>query len=306
MAVGLQRVHPRTACPLLGCHVELQNPQGFLATDTFVVFGLGVPHWAFEQRIQLAAVFRRGHAFKTLGAFDLEVHRAAGRTGGGHGRVVGGAHDLAVHLRFKNGLDLALHVCLDQVGSKLFTNPDRTTCELEAFRVEISAGQVTLFGAFFGDVKRHFFVGVVQEHGAQVVQLAAGKVHLVVVQVEHEVGRVGLGPGTVVGQDPEAAVGHFLDARVALQRLALEGQRDACGATCRLAFHGAEGVYTLRLGEFAAALQVGWCVLGRGHIRLCGQHSVAAEGGGIGLGRGGLGQRSASANQGHQRGGKGA
>ena len=44
------------------------------------------------------------------------------------------------------------------------------------------------------------------------LELAAGKVHAVVAQVQHEVGRVGLGARAVVGEDPERPVGHALDA----------------------------------------------------------------------------------------------
>jgi len=84
-----------------------------------------------------------------------------------------------------------------------------------------------LLRALIGDAERHLLVRVVQEHRFQALELAALEVNLVVVEVEHEVGRVGLGAGAVVGQDPEAAVGHVLDARVALQRLALEGSPTA-------------------------------------------------------------------------------
>ena len=48
---------------------------------------------------------------------------------------------------------------------------------------------------------------------------AAFKVDAVAVEKQHGVRRVGLGAETVAGEYPEAAIGHFLDTLVALQRL---------------------------------------------------------------------------------------
>jgi hypothetical protein len=193
--------------------------------------------------------------------------------------MVGRAHRLAVDLRVEHREHLALEVGLDQEGAELLADPQRAAGELEAFGVEVGARQVALLGAFMDDAKRHLLVGVVQEHGVQAIELAALEVHLVVVQVEHEVGRVGLGAGAVVGKDPERAVVHLLDARMALQRLALEGHRHAGAALGRQAFDRAERLDALGGGELAADLQVGRRVLRCGHEALRGQHGVAGEGG---------------------------
>lgn len=76
------------------------------------------------------------------------------------------------------------------------------------------------------DTERHLLARIVQEDGLQALEQAALEVDRLAVEVEHEVGRIDLVAGTVVGQDPVAAVGHVLDARVTLGRLALEGQRN--------------------------------------------------------------------------------
>jgi hypothetical protein len=154
-----------------------------------------------------------------------------------------------------------------------------------------------LAGAFVHHAEGHLLVRVVQKDGLQARELAALEVDLVVVEVEPEVGRVGFGTGAVVGEDPERAVGHLLDARVALDGLAFERQRHARGAARRQAFDRADVFDPLAGGELAAHPQIGRCVLGRGNEGLRGQHRVAREGGrvgGLGLGgngRAGEGQR---------------
>jgi hypothetical protein len=59
--------------------------------------------------------------------------------------VVGRTHDLAVHQGVEHRQHLALEVGLDQIGAELVAYPQRAAGELEAFGVEVAAGQVALF-----------------------------------------------------------------------------------------------------------------------------------------------------------------
>ncbi|MNS97998.1 hypothetical protein D3C72_1323490 [compost metagenome] len=207
--------------------------------------------------------------------------------------MIGRAHGLAVDLRIEHREHLALQVGLDQEGAELLADPQRAAGELEALGIEVRTRQVALLRAFVNDAERHLLVGVVQEDGVDAIELAALEVHLVVVQVEHEVGRVGLRAGAVVGEDPERAVVHLLDARVPLQRLALEGHRHAGATAGREAFDRAQRLDALARGELAADLQVGRRVFRGGDEALRRQHGVAGERGG----EGGLGH-SATAGEG--------
>jgi hypothetical protein len=97
--------------------------------------------------------------------------------------------------------------------------------------------------------------------------------------------------GELALAQPVAAVGHALDARVALNGLALEGQRNARGPAGGQAFHAADGLDAAVGGELAADAQVGRRVLRRGNHGLRGQHGVPGEGGRVGgLGLGGNAQ----------------
>ena len=291
VVVGFQHVLPVAARPLLGLHIEFEHAQVLLATHVFVGLGRLVPQRAFEQGVELAAVLAGGHAFKALGALHVK-RRGLGVRGTGHehaGRV-GRAHDLAVHLGVEHGQHLAVQVGLDEVGAKLFRNPQRATGELEALGVEVRARQVALVGAFLRDAEGHFLVGVVQEDGLLAAELAALEVHGVVAQVQHEVGRVGLGASAVVRQQPETAVGHALDAGMALHRLAIKGQADAGGAACRQTHHRAQLFHALGGGELASVAQVGRGVCGRGNHGECCHHGMAGERGRKGLLRVGRGQ----------------
>ncbi len=121
-----------------------------------------------------------------------------------------------------------------------------------------------------------------QKDGLQAFHAAGLEIDGVAVQVEHGVGRIGLGAKAVVGQHPKAAVWHFLDARVALQRLSLERYRHACGAAGRQAFNRAQCVSAFRRSELAADLQVLRCVLRCLYERLGRHHDMACQRGWVG------------------------
>ena len=196
--------------------------------------------------------------------------------------MVGRDHGLAIHLRFMDGPYPALHVGLDEVRTKLVTDPEVAARDLESLQVKVGTGEIALLRAFVHDAVGHFLVRVVQEHGLQSLELAGLEVHRVAVEEQHEVGGVGFGSGAVVGQQPEAAVGHALDARVALHRLAGKRQRDASGTAGGLAFDAADFLDALTGGEFAAGLQVGGCVLGGRQEGLRRQDGMASQACGVG------------------------
>ena len=61
------------------------------------------------------------------------------------------------------------------------------------------------------------------------------EIHHVAVEEQREVGRVGLGAGAVVGQQPEAAVGQALDARMApVSYTHLRAHETVLDLVCRL------------------------------------------------------------------------
>ncbi|MPM73635.1 hypothetical protein SDC9_120617 [bioreactor metagenome] len=137
-----------------------------------------------------------------------------------------------------------------------------------------------MLGALVHHTERYLLVRIVQEHGLQVMELAALEIHLVMVQIEHEVRRVGLGARAVVGEDPERSIRHALDARMALQRLALEGQRHAGRSAVRYAFDAGRRLRAFGRGELAAHLQIGRRILGRSNKRLRWQHGMPCQRGG--------------------------
>ena len=169
---------------------------------------LGVPQRAFEQAVEELAVLRAGHALVALGA--AQVDRGVARAGCArrlHRRIVGRAHRLAVDHGVEHRQHLAGPVGLEHVGAELVADPERVADHLEAFDVEIGAGQVALCGVLVDDAERHLLVGVVQEDGLVPLDLAGRPVDLEVVEIQHRVGRVVARAEAVVGEHPERAVG---------------------------------------------------------------------------------------------------
>ena len=92
------------------------------------------------------------------------------------------------------------------------------------------------------------------------------------VQHQHCIAGIGLGAETVVGQGPEGAISHGLDAGEALQRLALEGQGQAGHACAVLARKAAKGFGALAAGcELAGAFQKIGCII------RCWKHAVGRD-----------------------------
>ena len=176
--------------------------------------------------------------------------------------------------------DLAGQVGFDDVGAELVADPEPVADDLEAFGVEVGAGQIALVGVFVDDAERHLLVRIVQEHGLLAVDRAGRPVDLVVVEIQHRIGRVVARAEAVVGQHPEGAVRHRLDAGMALQRLALERHRHAGRTAVGLAHHAALRFDALPGGVLARGLQIGRRIGRRVDERGRRQHRMAGEGGG--------------------------
>ena len=189
-------------------------------------------------------------------------------------------HRLAVGHGVEHPQHLACLVGLQDVGAELVADPEGVADDLEALGVEVGAGEIALGGILMQDTERHLLVGIVQEYGFLAVDLAGRPVDLVAVEVQHRIGRVVTRAHAVVGEYPERAVRHHLDAGMALQRLALERQRHAGRALVGFPHHAAEGVDPAAGGVFAGGLEIGRRVGGRLDKGLGRQHGMALEGGG--------------------------
>ena len=194
--------------------------------------------------------------------------------------MVGRAHRLAVGGGFEHGQDLAVPVGLQHIGPELVADPEGVADDLKTFGVEIGAGEITLCRVLMHDTERHLLVGIVQEDGFLALDLAGRPVDLVPVQVQHRIRRVVARAHAVVGEHPERAVRHHLDAGMALQRLALERQRHAGRALVGFAHHAADGVDALAGGVFARGLEIVGRIGGRIDKGLRRQHGVALQRGG--------------------------
>ena len=161
------------------------------------------------------------------------------------------AHRFAVGRGFEHGQDLAGLVGLQHIGSELVADPEGVADDLKTFGVEIGAGEITFCGVLMQDAERHLPVGIVQEDGFLPLDLAGRPVDLVAVEIEHRVCRVVARTHAVVGEHPERAVRHHLDAGMALQRLALERQRHAGRPLIGFAHHAADGANAAAGGVFA-------------------------------------------------------
>jgi len=194
--------------------------------------------------------------------------------------------DLAVDLGLDHLQHLAAAIGLEDVRAELVAEPQRVADRLDRFDVEIGAGQIALGGVLVDEAKRHLAVGVAQEGGRDMPDLAGLPVGPEDMDHQHGVGRVGLRAEAVVGQGEERAVTQVLDARQSLHRLALEREvyaRAARGGLvgqrrdARHAFRRIDA-QSVRAGEAAGDLQFGRRV-GRGrdqrHRR---QDGVAFEG----------------------------
>ena len=141
--------------------------------------------------------------------------------------MVRGTNHLPVDHSFKKGQHLPLAIGLQEVRTELIPNPDCTIRELKTFGIEIAAREIPLRRPLMEDAKRNLLVRIMQKNGIDATKRTGLEINLVLVQIQHRIGRIGLGPKAVIGQDPETAIGHDLDPGVALQGLPLKGHRNA-------------------------------------------------------------------------------
>ena len=141
VAVLLQQILPRTACPLVLDGIEFKNAQVFAIALLLPFLFFGIPQRAFEQRVELAAILGGGHTLKAAGTANWRAE-LAGNGGCGDRVMVGRLDDLAIDLSFKEGQHLALAVGLDQIGTEFVTEPEVFTDGLNRFDVQIHPGQI--------------------------------------------------------------------------------------------------------------------------------------------------------------------
>ena len=162
----------------------------FLAVDVFSQsLRLGIPDRAFEQRVEEAAVRRRGHALEALGAADVEVDRAVRRARRRH-RVDGRASAPACRRPASRTPPRTLPVAVG-AGSGRGRTPRRSrACRRSNWKLSGSksrAGEVALASVpSLDDAERHLLVRDRAGRWCRGARTCRSlEVHLVVVEVEH-------------------------------------------------------------------------------------------------------------------------
>ena len=193
--------------------------------------------------------------------------------------MVGRQHRLAVDDGRDHVGQLALGVEFQDVGPELFADPEAVGDWLDGFDVEISACEVALLSTFKHDREGCLLVGIGQEQVLDDLYLAGGPVELHLMQEKHGVAGVCLRAEAIVGQRPERAVFHGLDAGEALDRLSVEGKLEVGHARAVLARNGAErlGALAVRRRELAGVLEELRCIGGSRHHGVRRQNSLAGE-----------------------------
>ncbi|MPL91553.1 hypothetical protein SDC9_37628 [bioreactor metagenome] len=262
--------------PVLLRRIEGHHPQE-------VTLGAAAGHQQrlFEHRPEQVGAGLQRHALVTARALHLIVLARLGRNLDAGG--VGAGQNRAVKPRRDHVEDRAVARHMQQIGAEFLADPEGAVERLEAFRVEIGAGQITAVGAFIGDAERHLVVGVVQEDGFLAGHRAGGEIGRHAVEEQHRVGAVHLRAEAVVGQrEPAAILGAVhREARHPLHRLADEGQGDAglvaAIALADIAHHAHRRLVAGGAGELARDPQIARRIGGRRDERQRRQEGVAGE-----------------------------
>src|SRR5262249_10060685 len=151
-------------------------------------------------------------------------HFLVRRTGERQQGIVRRKNGLAVQGRRNDVCQTAFRVDLQEVWAELVAEPEAVGNGLDRFDVEVGTGQITRIRAFQDDREGGLLVRVRKEKVLDDVDLAVVPVELELVEEQHGVAGVQLRTETVIGERPEGAVRHGLDAREALNRLSVEGK----------------------------------------------------------------------------------